>query len=168
MKVSKDKVITLTYELKLKDNEGEMVQKVDDTRPFVHLFGAGTLLPAFEENLAGLESKGEFGFHITSEDAYGNTTDEAIVELEKKLFEIDGKIDKNIVDIGKMVAMQDENGHPAYGKVLDIKKDTVTMDFNHPLAGEDLFFSGKIIDVRDATGEELSHGHVHGEGGHQH
>jgi len=64
--------------------------------------------------------------------------------------------------------MQDENGNPVEGRVLAIKDKTLVMDFNHPLAGQDLYFSGQIIEVREASAEELSHGHVHGNGGHHH
>jgi len=168
MKVSKDKVVTLTYELRRKDEQGEVIQKVDEKRPFMHLFGLGTLLPAFEKNLSGLEVDDTFSFHLSADESYGNKTDDAIIELEKELFEIDGKIDEEMVAVGRMVAMQDENGHPVDGIVLEIKEKTVLMDFNHPLAGEDLYFSGQITDVREASEEEMSHGHVHGEGGHQH
>jgi FKBP-type peptidyl-prolyl cis-trans isomerase SlyD len=168
MKVGKDKVVTLTYELRLHDESGEEIQKVDETRPFVHLFGAGSLLPSFENNLNGLVPGDEFGFHLSAEEAYGDLSNDAIVELDKEIFMIDGKIDDDIVAVGKMVAMQDENGRPLEGTVLDIKDKSIIMDFNHPLAGESLYFSGKIIEVRKATEEELAHGHVHGEGGHQH
>lgn len=168
MKVGKDKVVTLTYELRFDNEKGDVIQKVDKDRPFVHLFGIGTLLPSFEENLSGLTAGDDFGFHLKSDDAYGETTEEAIIELEKKIFEIDGKIDEEIIAVGKMVAMQDENGNPVDGRVLSVKDETIVMDFNHPLAGQDLYFSGQVLDVREATEEETSHGHVHGEGGHHH
>ena len=64
--------------------------------------------------------------------------------------------------------MQDQDGNPIQGIVMKINDDTVMMDFNHPLAGQDIHFTGKILDVREATAEELEHNHVHGEGGHQH
>ena len=168
MKVAKNKVVTLTYELRSKDEKGEIIQKVDENRPFVHLFGLGALLPAFEDNLDSLTPGDSFGFHLNADEAYGNTSNEAIIELDKSIFEIDEKINEEIVAVGKMVAMQDENGRPIDGLVLELKDKTIVMDFNHPLAGEDLYFSGKITDVREATEEEISHGHVHGEGGHQH
>lgn len=168
MKVGKNKVVTLTYELRLNDKTGEIIQTIEKDRPFVHLFGVGTLLPAFEENLDGLTAGDEFGFHLPSEKAYGESSDDGIVELEKKLFEIDGQFDEEIFAIGKMVAMQDENGHPIDGRVLAVKDSTVVMDFNHPLAGQDLYFSGQIIEVREASDEEVSHGHVHDNGGHHH
>lgn len=168
MQVGKNKVVTLTYKLQLNDENGEVIQTVDENKPFVHLFGVGTLLPAFEENMDGLNPNDEFSFKLTAEEGYGAPSDEMIVELEKKIFEIDGKVDDEMVAIGKTITMQDQNGNPLDGKVLALKDESVIMDFNHPLAGESLFFSGKIIDVRDATEEEMSHGHVHGAGGHHH
>ena len=168
MKVGKNKVVTLTYTLHLNDENGEIVQTVDEQRPFVHLFGVGTLLPAFEENLEGLEPGDEFGFSLTADEGYGNPNDDMIIELEKKIFEIDGKVDDNLVKEGNTITMQDQNGNPLDGKVLAVKDNSVIMDFNHPLAGQNLYFKGKILDVRDATEEELNHGHVHGAGGHQH
>ncbi|HDO27479.1 MAG TPA: peptidylprolyl isomerase [Bacteroidetes bacterium] len=165
MKVGKNKVVTLTYVLRREDKNGEVIQEVDDTKPFVHLFGAGSLLPAFEENLNNLEPGETFAFHVSADDAYGESSDKAIVELDKNIFEIDGQIDEEFVTVGKMVAMQDENGRPLDGKVLAIKDSTIVMDFNHPLAGQSLFFTGEIKDVREANEEELSHGHVHGHDG---
>lgn len=168
MKVDKNKVVTMTYVLRLNDEKGEIIQEVDNSRPFVHLFGAGTLLPIFEANLKGLEAGDTFSFSLKAEEAYGNPTDEAIIELDKNIFEIDGQFDADLVEVGKFVTMQDENGHPLDGKVLGIKDKTVLMDFNHPLAGENLYFSGAISDVREAQKEELSHGHVHDHGEHHH
>lgn len=161
-------MVTMTYTLRFKDKAGDVIQKVDENRPFVQLFGVGTLLPAFEENLDGLEKGDSFGFELPAEQAYGVPSDDAIIELEKKIFLIDGKIDPEIVAEGKMITMQDQHGNPVEGKVLAIKEDSVIMDFNHPLAGEDLYFSGDILDVREATSEEISHGHIHGAGGHHH
>ena len=168
MKVGKNKVVTLTYVLRYDNENGEVIQEVTESKPFVHLFGAGTLLPAFEENLYELNTGDSFAFHLTADEAYGESSDKAIVELDKSIFEIDGLIDEDIVAVGKMVAMQDENGRPLDGKVLAIKESSVIMDFNHPLAGKNLFFTGEIKEVREATEEELSHGHVHGNGGVEH
>ncbi len=168
MKVEKNKVVTLTYTLRFDDKKGNIIQEVKEEKPFVHLFGNGTLLPTFEANLDGLESDTEFAFGLTPEDGYGNFTDDAIIELEKSIFEKDGKVDEELVKVGNMITMQDQEGRPIDGRVIEIKEDKVIMDFNHPLAGKNLHFSGKVIDIRDASEEELSHGHVHGDGGHQH
>lgn len=88
--------------------------------------------------------------------------------MDKSIFEKDGKVDEEIVKIGNMITVQDQEGHPLDGRVIEIKPDKVVMDFNHALAGKNLFFSGKVLDVREASKEELSHNHVHGVGGHQH
>lgn len=168
MKIGKNKVVTMTYTLRQENAEGEVIQKVDENRPFVQLFGAGTLLPAFEENLKDLEKGDTFGFELPADQAYGNSSEDAIIELEKNIFEIDGKVDTEMVAEGKMITMQDQHGNPLEGKVLAVKEESVIMDFNHPLAGENLYFSGKILDVRAATAEEIDHGHTHGPGGHHH
>ncbi len=168
MKVGNNKVVTMTYTLHLNDEQGEIVQKVDESKPFVQMFGIGALLPVFESNLSGLEAGDDFGFGLSAEEGYGNPSDEAIIKLEKKIFEIDGKVDTEMVAVGKVITMQDNNGNPLDGKVLAVEEDNVIMDFNHPLAGQSLYFTGSILDVRDASEEELSHGHVHGAGGHQH
>ncbi|HFB62346.1 MAG TPA: peptidylprolyl isomerase [Bacteroidetes bacterium] len=168
MKIGNNKVVTMTYTLHLNDEQGEVIQKVDESRPFVQLFGAGALLPTFEKNLAGLEEGDTFGFGLTAEEGYGNPSDEAILKLEKKIFEIDGVVDPEMVAVGKVITMQDNQGNPLDGKVLAVEEGSVVMDFNHPLAGENLYFTGSILNVREATQEELTHGHVHGAGGHNH
>lgn len=168
MKVGKNKVVTMTYTLRYNDENGEIIQQVDEKRPFVQLFGAGALLPAFEQNLEGLEKGDTFSFQLSSKEGYGEPSEEAILELEKKIFEIDGKVDSEMVAEGKNITMQDQNGNPIDGKVVAVKENSVIMDFNHPLAGQNLNFSGTILDVRDATDEEISHGHTHGPEGHQH
>ena len=95
------------------------------------------------------------------EDAYGPVIDNAIVHVPKNIFEIDGKIDENILQVGNMVPMMDKEGRRLNGKILEIEDEVVKMDFNHPMAGEDLHFQGEVTEVRDATEEELNHGHVH-------
>jgi len=168
MKVAKNSVVTLTYTLKFDDENGVTIQQVNEDKPFVHLFGNGTLLPIFEKNLNGLESGAEFAFGLTSSEGYGELTDKAIIEIEKSIFEKDGKVDDELLKIGNMITMQDQDGNPIDGRVTEIKEDKVIMDFNHPLAGKSLYFTGKVLDVREANAEELSHGHVHGAGGHHH
>ncbi|UBM62891.1 FKBP-type peptidyl-prolyl cis-trans isomerase [Candidatus Sulfidibacterium hydrothermale] len=167
MKAGNNKVVTMTYTLRLNDENGKIIQQVDESRPFVQLFGVGALLPAFEKNINGLEAGDTFGFQLSAEEGYGNPSDEAILKLDKKIFEIDGKFDPEMVAVGKTITMQDNQGNPLDGKVLAVEDDSVIMDFNHPLAGENLYFSGTVLDVRDATEEELAHGHAHA-GGHHH
>ncbi len=168
MKAINNKVVTMTYTLHLNDEQGKIIQKVDESEPFVQMLGVNALLPLFESNLNGLEKGDTFGFGLSAEEGYGNPSDEAILKLEKKIFEVDGVVDPEMVAVEKTITMQDNNGNPLEGKVLAVEEDNVIMDFNHPLAGESLYFTGSILNVRDATKEELSHGHVHGAGGHHH
>jgi FKBP-type peptidyl-prolyl cis-trans isomerase SlyD len=168
MKVGENKVVAMTYTLREKDAKGMIIQEVTSDRPFVYLFGMGGLIPALKANLVGLNKGDNFSFVLTKDQAYGIASDENIVPLDKKIFEVDGKFDDKSIRVGEIIPMEDEDGYPLSGKILNIDKDTVTVDFNHPLAGMDLYFEGQIVDVRDATDEELEHGHVHGPEGHHH
>jgi FKBP-type peptidyl-prolyl cis-trans isomerase SlyD len=120
-------------------------------------------LPKFEKNLDGLKVGDTFEFGLISEDAYGLTDENAIVDIPLNIFEIDGKIDYKLVKLGSQIPMQDSQGNRLNGIVTEIGKEFITMDFNHPLAGENLFFSGSVIDIREASEEELMHGHTHEE-----
>ena len=83
----------------------------------------------------------------------------------KFIFEIEGKFADDMIQVGGIIPMQDQNGNPLRGTVTSITEDSVVMDFNHPLAGQTMHFIGSVISVRNATPDELSHGHVQGEGG---
>ncbi len=168
MKVGNQKVVSLTYELREENEQGELIQKVDADRPFVYLFGIGGLLPKFEQNLEGLAVGDQFSFGMTAAESYGEHTEEAIIDVDKQIFEIDGQIDEELLTIGNQITMQDNEGNPLDGIVLEVTDSIVKMDFNHPLAGLDLHFSGEILDVREATSDEMAHGHAHGPGGHHH
>jgi len=168
MKIEDNKVVTLTYELRQDNAQGELIQKVESGRPFVYLFGVGGLLPKFETSLKGLQAGDTFSFGLSPEEGYGEVTEEAIIDLEKSIFEVNGVIDQKLLEIGNTITMQDQHGNPLDGIVVEVGSDTVKMDFNHPLAGESLHFSGEILEVRDATAEEIAHGHVHGPHGHHH
>ena len=87
------------------------------------------------------------------------------MHVPKNIFEVDGKIDENLLKVGNMVPMMDAEGRRMNGKILTIDAEAVQMDFNHPMAGNDLFFKGEVSEVREATEEELNHGHAHGDGG---
>jgi FKBP-type peptidyl-prolyl cis-trans isomerase SlyD len=168
MQVADKKVVALTYTLRESNEKGEILQQVDKDRPFVYLFGMGGLLPSFKAQLEGLKAGEKFSFTLPQEEAYGAPTMENVLDLDKKIFEIEGKIDESIVRVGEMVPMEDENGNPLTGTIVEIGDDKVKVDFNHPLAGMDLHFSGEVLDVREPTKEELEHGHVHGPGGVEH
>lgn len=168
MNISQNKVVSLTYELKLDNNAGETVDMADASSPLVFIYGTGSMLPKFESNLENLKVNDTFEFTLDPADAYGEMISEAIVNLPMDIFKIDGKVDHEMLTVGNFIPMQDNEGHPLEGKIVEVNSDNVKMDFNHPLAGKTLHFTGKIIDLRDATKEELDHGHVHGPHGHHH
>lgn len=167
MNIGNQKVVSITYKLQEGNKSGVVVQEVDNKEPFVFLFGAQQVLPDFEVNLKDKVVGDAFEFGIQSDSAYGPVDENAIVNLPRTMFEADGKLGE-MVKVGSFLPMKDQEGNPLQGLVLEIEKEHVRMDFNHPMAGKDLFFSGEVIDVRDATSEEIDHGHVHGPGGHQH
>ena len=176
--VEKDNVVSLTYELRVENHNGKLIESLNEDNPLTFLFGRGSLLPRFEANISGLKVGDEFDFDLPCEDAYGEINSNAVIDLPMNVFEVDGKIDHNMLKIGNAIPMQDNSGNRLNGIVKQINHDKVTMDFNHPLAGNHLFFAGKITEIRQATEEELYHGHAHypgscegcsdcgGEGGH--
>ena len=168
MKIADKTVVSITYTLRIDDQEGTLVEQVTDAEPFTFLFGAGGLLQQFEDNLKDLEPGKAFEFNIDSENAYGPYSDEAVVDLPKSVFEIDGKVQDDLLQVGNYLTLRDHTGKPLRGKVEEVLPENVKMDFNHPLAGQDLHFKGGVLEVREATTEELEHGHAHGSGGHQH
>ena len=165
MIAEKNSVVSIVYELRSGSQDGEIVEALTPENPLTFLFGNGGLLPKFEENLSGLSSGDRFEFLLNSENAYGPVVESAIVHVPRSIFEIDGKVDENLLKIGNMIPMMDAEGRRMNGKVLTIEKEAVEMDFNHPMAGHDLFFKGEVTGVREATEDELYHGHIHGNGG---
>lgn len=165
MIAKKDSVLSIIYELRSGSKEGEVVESLTSENPLTFIFGTGGLLPKFEEHLDGLITGDNFEFLLNSENAYGPVVESAIVHVPQSVFEIDGKIDENLMKVGSMVPMMDAEGRRLNGKVIALEGDAVKMDFNHPMAGNDLFFKGEVTDVRSATEEELSRGHLHDAGG---
>jgi FKBP-type peptidyl-prolyl cis-trans isomerase SlyD len=171
MKVENNKVVAISYALKAgKENEEEtvVVENVDADEPFYFLFGNSGLPEGFENNLEGKNEGEEFEFRLTVEEGYGEPDEEAIVEIPKKAFEIEGAVDQDLLVEGNFLPMMDDRGYRIQGKVIKVLDDIVLMDFNHPLVGFELYFSGKVEKIREATSTEIEHGHVHGEGGHHH
>ncbi len=171
MKIEPRTVVSLTYELYVNDTEGgekEMVEKVESNQPLVFLYGIGNMLEKFEKNLEGMQAGDAFSFSLTPTEGYGELDEEAVVRLPIHIFEVEGKLDTEMVKEGNMLPMMDQEGNHMQGRVLEVNDDSILMDFNHPLAGMNMYFSGKVLNVREATLEELTHKHVHGPGGHQH
>ena len=168
MQITKNTVVSLSYVLKRDNAKGEIIEETRAGDPLVFLYGNGQMLPKFEDHLSTLKTGDAFEFTLVSADAYGEMDQDAIIDLEKSIFMIDGKTDDELLAIGNIIPMRDDQGHTLQGTVVSVTDDLVRMDFNHPMAGNTLHFTGKVIDVREASAEELSHGHAHGAGGHHH
>jgi FKBP-type peptidyl-prolyl cis-trans isomerase SlyD len=145
MKIAKACTAVLVYTLT--DMEGNKVEEVTEDRPASFTFGNGQLLPKFEENLLGLEPGSNFNFVIKAEDAYGPVDPYAIFDIPADTFEVDGKTDAKMLKVGNFIPMTDNEGNKHMGKITAVNSEFVTMNFNHPLAGMDLHFSGKILSV---------------------
>ena len=156
MKAEKNKVVSLTYELIV---EGALADKADDTRPLEYIHGTGMLLPKFESEVEGKEPGEEFAFTLTPEEGYGVFDETRLIDLPKEAFMMDGKVRDDLLVIGKMIPMVSDTGQVVNGIVYEVRDDVVTMDFNHPMAGKTLNFTGKVVGVRDATEKELEKGH---------
>ena len=157
MKIESNRMVTLTYDLHVGEGEErELMEQTTVDRPLQFIYGANMMLDAFERELKGLGEGDTFSFTLTPEEAYGEYEEERVIELPKKIFEIDGKIDTNVVFEGNTLPMMDSSGNRLMGSVVEIEGDTVTMDFNHPLAGETMHFDGQVLSVREATAQEMA------------
>ena len=168
MQIEQNRVVSLTYKL-TNHKTGEKIEETSADNPMLFLVGAGQLIPDFEKNLHGKKAGDSFSFSIPSDLAYGSSSDDQIVSIPVNVFHDEaGKFDAEYFHIGALIPMSDNQGNQLRGKILEVTPETVKMDFNHPLAGTDLQFEGEILEVREATADEIAHGHAHGPGGHHH
>lgn len=165
MKITKNTVPSVTYTLVV---DGEVVDMTDKEKPLAFIQGIGMMVPGFEKNLEGMEAGENYKFTLQPEEAYGAYDEAALVDLPISTFKVDGEVKKDMLNVGQVVPMQDQNGNPLQGTIMEVTEESVKMDFNHMLAGKELNFTGEILEVREATQAELDHGHVHGPGGHEH
>ena len=143
MKVAENKVVSLSYTLFV---NGKEIEKVEATEPLTFIFGGGMLLPKFEANVLDKNVGDAFDFELEAADAYGEMNPQMVVDLPLNIFEMDGKVDYEVIKVGNILPMQDREGHRMNGIIKEVKalEQKVTMDFNHPLAGEKLHFTGKV------------------------
>jgi FKBP-type peptidyl-prolyl cis-trans isomerase SlyD len=165
MEVGKNKVVTVAYSLKV---DGQVWEESTEKEPLVYIAGIGMMIPGFEKQLNGLKTGQSYSISVSPEEGYGDYNPKAVATLPMSTFEVDGKIQEDLLFVGNLIPLQDDEGNPLSGEVTEIKDETVTVDFNHKLSGKVLHFDGQIKDVREATIEELDHGHVHGPGGVEH
>jgi FKBP-type peptidyl-prolyl cis-trans isomerase SlyD len=168
MKIDEKTVVSLNYKL-TNHKTGETIEETTTENPMLFLYGVGSIIPEFETNIHGKVVGDTFKFAISSDNAYGNPSDDQIAMIPANVFHTEeGKFNEAEIFIGAFVPMSDNEGNHLRGLVLDIKEELVKMDFNHPLAGIDLHFEGTVLEVREASQEELDHRHAHGIHGHQH
>lgn len=159
MKVSLNKVVAIHY--KLTNNEGTVLDSSDGRGPLNFIHGLGHLIPGMEEGLDGKEVGSKFQLKVSPEKGYGNYQNEMMQQVPVSAFA--GQEIK--------VGMQFEAGTDEQRFLVNIKSieaETVTVDGNHPLAGVELNFDIEVIEIREATDDEIAHGHVHGPEGHNH
>jgi len=160
MTIEQHTVVSLNYTLK--NSEGNVLDTSEGREPLVYLHGVGGLIPGLEEELTGKSKGDKLSTVVPPEKAYGERRDDLMKVVSKDGFQGDEEM-----MVGMQVQLQTEHG-PAIATIASIEGNDVTLDLNHPLAGETLYFDVEIVDLREASQEEIEHGHVHGPGGHQH
>jgi len=161
MKIASNKVATLHYTLK--DDKGALIESSVGNEPLTYIHGIGNLIPGLEDKLEGKTVGDKLSVVVKAEDAYGERDEELIEEVERAEFD-----DGEELEVGKEFQYDDEDGNVFHVRVVKIDDKMVTIDGNHPLAGQTLAFEVEVLGVREATAEELEHGHVHGPEGHTH
>lgn len=149
--ITKNKYVTVSYELRT-EKDGEVLEAAGADRPLEFICGQGQMLEYFEMNLLDRKKGERFDFRIPAANAYGLVNEDMVVDLPKDIFK---EVEAEEFRVGNVLPMMDSLGRRLQGQIVEIGEDEVRMDFNHPLAGKDLYFSGEVLGVRDATDEEL-------------
>jgi FKBP-type peptidyl-prolyl cis-trans isomerase SlyD len=160
MQIEKNKVVSIDYTLK--NDDGKILDTSEGREPLNFIHGIGHLIPGLEEALEGKIKDDKLNVSIPPEKGYGLRSEEMIHTVDKSNFEKDAQI-----EVGMQFQAQMEQGVQLL-TVVKVEDDKVTLDGNHPLADQTLHFDVDVKEVREATAEELEHGHVHGPGGHKH
>lgn len=153
MVIEKDRVVTIDY--KLQDSEGAVLDSSEGSEPLVYIHGNENIIVGLEKHLAGKQAGDKVDCVVPAAEAYGERDDSLVFKVAKSEF------DGADVEIGMQFEAQGEDGAQVV-TVIAVEGDEVSIDANHPLAGENLHFDVKIVEVREATKEEIEHGHVHG------
>ena len=161
MKVGKDKVVLMHYTLK--NDAGDVIDSSEGGDPLPFLQGHGNIIPGLESALEGSKEGDKLDVSIKPKEGYGERMQEAIQEIPSSAIQ---GIDE--IKVGMELQSQDQDGKVHFFNVTKIEDDKITVDENHPLAGQTLHFSVSIESIRKAEAEELSHGHVHADGQHHH
>jgi FKBP-type peptidyl-prolyl cis-trans isomerase SlyD len=161
MPIEANKVVTMNFTLT--DDTGNVLDSTDAGEPFSYISGSGMVLPKLEEVVSGMIIGTKKQLKLEAKDGYGVYNDDAVQSVGKENFPEDF-----ILEAGMEYMASNPDGVQMPFIITNVEDETVTVDFNHPLAGKNLHFDIELLDVRNATAEELNHGHVHGAGGHHH
>ena len=154
--IADDVVVRLDYTLTV---EGQVVDSSDESEPIEFIQGYGQIIPGLERELYGMKVAEAKTVKVAAADAYGELDPEALVEFPRTEFPQDIP-----VELGTELQVRDDDGNILMARITDFSDDTVQLDFNHPLAGKDLTFDVKVVELRVATEEEKAHGHAHSHG----
>lgn len=151
------KYITVSYELYSTNSQGveELVEAAPVEHPMQFISNMGTMLPAFEAQVQSLNAGDTYDFSLSPEDAYGEYEDAHVIQLDKAVFSPSGHFDSQNVFVGATIPLVNEDGNRFQGTVVEVGEDKVTVDLNHPLAGQTLRFKGQVVTSRPATDEEI-------------
>jgi FKBP-type peptidyl-prolyl cis-trans isomerase SlyD len=158
--IGKHSVVSIHYTLK--DDDGEVMDSSEGREPLAYLHGANNLIPGLEDELQGKTAGAKFQTTIEPKDAYGEISEELKQTISMQMFQ---GVDE--VQPGMTFIAQGEGGQQRQVRVVEVDGDDVSIDANHPMAGKTLHFDVEVVEVREATPQELEHGHVHA-GGHDH
>lgn len=161
MVVQNDSVVTIAYTLT--DESGEVIDSSNDHGDLAYLHGHQNIIPGLEEALEGKEVGESLNVTLTPEKAYGDRDEQALFQVPRERLPSDVDL-----EIGMQFQAQDADGQSRIVTLTQIGDESVTLDGNHPLAGQSLTFDVEVRDVRESTEEERDHGHVHGANGHEH
>lgn len=158
MKIGKNTIVSIDYTLT--EAGGEVLDTSEGREPLSYLHGNGNIIPGLESSLEGKSAGEHLNVSIPPADAYGELDTEKVMEIPRDQF-----AGITEISIGMQFSARSDHGEHVV-TVTDVGSDTITVDANHPLAGKTLNFDVTIVGVREATKEEMDHGHVHGPGGH--
>lgn len=161
MQIAANKAVSIDYTLT--NDAGEVLDSSAGGAPLVYLHGAGNIIPGLEKALDGKQAGDELKVSVEPEDAYGEFSAELVAVLGRHMFE---GVDE--LEVGMQFHASGPDGSMQIVTITALDGDEVTVDGNHPLAGQRLTFEVKVVSVRDASDDEVAHGHIHGEGGVHH
>ena len=157
--VQNDTVVSMEYSLHVDDEEIDSSKGQD---PLQFLVGHGNIISGLEREMIGMKVGESKDVVVPAAEGYGEFDEEAFMNVPRDAFP------ENIpVEEGTELTVRDDSGQPRYARIDAVDGDTITLNFNHPLAGDELHFNVKVVDVREPSPEELEHGHVHSDG-HEH